>query len=157
VLDGLVRNYFSYVHPRAPLFSAAQFRQWSSKVYEKGPDDSIGTAICLVVWALGSLAAPSLLGSSDVAPLRSSSSSLLPDPSVQRHNQGERDRFTLLLFQPAMKIILHYTLWEFGPASLDICQALLLAASYFSHVGRLLHNARIVYLASRQLIRLIEE
>lgn len=158
VLDGLVRNYFAYVHPSAPLFSAAQFRQWSSKVYEQGPDDSIGTAICLIVWALGSLATPSPPGRNNVAPSRSSSSSSpSPDPSAQRHQQAERDRFALSLFQPAMKIILHHTLWEFGPASLDICQALLLAASYFSHVGRPLHNARMVHLASRKLIRLLEE
>lgn len=121
VLDGLVRNYFTYVHPSAPLFSASRFRQWSSKVYEQGPDDSIGTAICLVVWALGSLVAPSTQGG---APSRSSSCSSSPDPTVQRQSQNERDRFALSLFQPAMKIILRHTLWEFGPAALETSQAL---------------------------------
>ncbi|CAK7212158.1 hypothetical protein SEUCBS140593_001419 [Sporothrix eucalyptigena] len=156
MLDDLVRNYFAHVHPSAPLFSIAQFRQWNYVVCRQGSDDKIETAICLVVWALGSLVPPlqgSVTASSPPKPL----SSPVKQQQQQQQRQAERDRFALSLFQPALKIIIHHALWEFGPASLTTCQALLLAASYFSHIGRPLHNARMVYLASRLLIRVIED
>ncbi|CAK7228073.1 hypothetical protein SCUCBS95973_006757 [Sporothrix curviconia] len=125
-LDGLAQNYFALVHPSAPLFSTAQFRQWSVRVCDPDADEKIETAMCLVVWALGSLAAPPLV-SADKPPSLSPTS--LHSAAQEQQQPAELDRFALSLFQPALKIIIHHALWEFGAASLTICQALLLAAS----------------------------
>ena len=153
MLEKLAQSYFAHVHPAAPLFSIAQFRQWSSKVYEQDADKNIETAICLAVWTLGSLASPPPAGMDASLSLSPKSST----DAAQKEQIRGRESFALSLFQPAFKIIIHYALWEFDAAPLAICQALLLAASFFSHIGRPLHNARMVHMASRLLIRLIEE
>ncbi|OAA55349.1 c6 zinc finger domain containing protein [Niveomyces insectorum RCEF 264] len=164
-LDGLANTYFACVHPGAPLFTPAEFYRWSARLYKAGPDDSIETALCLIVWALGSLAAaaPSA-GSRDsgsrggtsptVAAAAASDSSATPATPAP---QGERDRMALALFQPALRIVVHHAVWAFGPARLATSQALLLAAAYFAHTGRPLHNARMVHLAGRNLMRLFDE
>ncbi|OAA63284.1 Zn(2)-C6 fungal-type DNA-binding domain protein [Niveomyces insectorum RCEF 264] len=141
MLNSLLRNYFAFVHPNAPLFSTAQFLQWSVAANPPGTSDTVETAICLVVWALGALSAPAV--------------GVAAAPTVLR--QSVRDALALSLFQPALKIILRHALWEFGPASLTTCRALLLAASYFSHTGRPLHSARMVLMASHHLLRLMED
>ncbi len=155
VLNRLVDNYFTYVHPNAPLFSIGQFRQWSTRFYEMGPADTIEMAICLTVWALGALVTPP---GEFTLPSVATAASRPPRTAeaAASAQQTERDHVALSLFQPALKIIMHHTVWDFRPPLLATCQTLLLAASYFSHIGRPLYNARMVYLASNQLLRLID-
>ncbi len=67
--------------------------------------------MCLCVYALGALS------------------------SAQSGHQKAPETLGLEYFQPALKMILREALWEFRP-SVSICQALLLASSYFAHLGR---------------------
>lgn len=60
------------------------------------------------------------------------------------------------LFQPALRLLLKWTVWGFQP-SLPICQALVLAASFFAHLGRPLHSWRMAYFASHNFIFLYEK
>ena len=136
-ISSLADNYFTVVHPNNPLFSKQSYRAWEAKIYENGPSESLESALCYCVWALGALVSK--------------------EPgSMSLEEQTERDSLALGYFQPALRLILCESIWAFK-SSLDICQALLLAASYFSHTGRPLHNAKMVYLAARHFFVLLEE
>jgi len=137
IINTLADNYFAVVHPNNPLFSNHSYRAWEATIYEKGPSESLESANCYCVWALGALV------SRDAG-------------ALSPNEQAERDNLALSFFQPALRLILYHSIWAFKP-SLEICQALLLAASYFSHTGRPLHNAKMVYLAARQFFVLLEE
>ncbi|EPE08662.1 zinc c6 finger domain protein [Ophiostoma piceae UAMH 11346] len=133
-IGNYVSAYFANVYPNTPLINIVQYAELSEGMFatDDGTESerSIQTAICLTIWALGALVSG-------------------------KTRDHERD--ALLYFQPAFIIIQHHALWEFGPPSLAVCQALLLAASYFAHVGRPLYNARMVYLAGRLLLKLHDQ
>lgn len=136
-IGSLAENYFAAVHPHNPLFSKQSYRGWEAIIYENGPSESLETAICYSVWALGALVSKE------------------PGP-ISLDEQAERDSLALTFFQPALRLTLYHSIWAFK-SSLVICQALLLVASYFSHTGRPLHNAKMVHLAARHFFVLLEE
>ncbi|TLD27212.1 hypothetical protein PspLS_04977 [Pyricularia sp. CBS 133598] len=135
--ESLSANYFARVHSTYPLFPEHDFIQWRTDVYDHGPAETPETAICLCVWALGAIAP----GDEEVP--------------LPLHVQAEKDQLALSLFQPALRLLLKWTVWGFQP-SLPICQALVLAASFFAHLGRPLHSWRMAYFASHNFIFLYE-
>jgi hypothetical protein len=137
-LDRLAANYFACVHPNYPLFTEQDFARWRSHVFEHGLSETPETAICLGVWALGAIAPGDL-----PVPL---------PPSIQ----DEKDRLGLTFFQPALRLVLRWSVWGFKP-NMTICQALLLAASYFAHLGRPLHSWKMVYFASLKFMFLFDK
>ncbi|CAJ2513711.1 Uu.00g018300.m01.CDS01 [Anthostomella pinea] len=131
ILDELVGSYFHHAHPHHPLFTLQNFKLWHTRLLEHQDVDDIGTAICLCVYSLGAVC------------------------SAQGESQKSSEALGLEYFQPALKIILKATVWGFRP-DLNTCQALLLAASYFAHLGRPLHSWRMAQFASRIFLNLVE-
>ncbi|KAI6268026.1 hypothetical protein MCOR27_005688 [Pyricularia oryzae] len=136
--ESLSANYFARVHSTYPLFTEHDFIQWRTDIYDHGPAETPETAICLCVWALGAIAP-----ADEEVPL-------------PLHIQAEKDQLAMSLFQPALRLLLKWTVWGFQP-SLPICQALVLAASFFAHLGRPLHSWRMAYFASHNFIFLYEK
>lgn len=134
VLDSLAQNYFSVVHPNFPLFTYHEFGGWHANLYKHGPGNTPETAICLCVYALGCLVLPG-------------------EEQVDVEVQAEKDQLALQFFHPAIRIILRHTVWGFRP-SMEICQALILASSYFAHLGRPLHSWKMAVYASQEFISL---
>ncbi|KAI1113443.1 hypothetical protein F5Y14DRAFT_441837 [Nemania sp. NC0429] len=130
-MDTLATSYFQYVHPHQPLFTPREFRSWQANLLEAQDLDGITTSICLCVYALGALS------------------------SAQHSNQKAPDTLGLEYFQPSLKIMMREMLWSFRPNILT-CQGLLLAASYFSHLGRPLHSSRMGHFASRLFLSILE-
>lgn len=110
-MSTLATCYFQLVHPHQPLFTPRMFESWQKTLLETQNPDSIVTAICLCVYSLGALLSP------------------------QHSHQKATETLGLEYFQPAFRIIIREVLWGFRPEILA-CQALLLAASYFAHLGR---------------------
>ncbi|KAI0888980.1 uncharacterized protein GGS22DRAFT_65574 [Annulohypoxylon maeteangense] len=130
-LDVLSENYFRNVHPHHPLFTPAMFKAWQDELIQEKGMEEIGTAICFCVYALGTICS---------------------------NTAGDYDNDEALgiqFFQPALRIILHKLVWEFRP-SINLCQALLLAASYFAHLGRPLHSWKMAQFSSRMFLGLLE-
>ncbi|KAI0117783.1 hypothetical protein GGR51DRAFT_555067 [Nemania sp. FL0031] len=115
-MDTLAAAYFQFAHPHQPLFTQRMFRSWQNMLLEAQNLDGITTSICLAVYALGALL------------------------SAQTSHQKAPETLGLEYFQPSLKILIREMLWEFRPNILT-CQALLLAASYFAHLGRPLDRA----------------
>lgn len=134
LLESLAQSYFSAVHPNFPLFTYQEFGGWHANLCKHGPENTSETAICLCVYALGWLATPG-------------------DDHFDVEVQTKKDQLSLQLFQPALRIILRHTVWGFRP-SMAICQALILASSYFAHLGRPLHSWKMATYASEKLISL---
>lgn len=132
VLNKLSDNYFLHVHPHHPLFSRNTFRIWQAKLLKKEPVEDAAAAICLCVYALGAITSPQ--ASAEMA-------------SDEVLGMG--------FFRPALAIVLHEYTWNFKP-DLAICQALLLAGSYFSHLGRPLHSWRMAFFASQRFLNFME-
>jgi hypothetical protein len=109
-VDALAASYFRNAHPHHPLFTPRTFRLWQTRLLEAQDPDNVSTSICLCVYALGALSGPN-------------------------KHQKAPESLGLEYFQPGLKIILRELLWGFRP-NVMTCQALLLAASYFAHLGR---------------------
>ncbi|KAH8880669.1 hypothetical protein GQ53DRAFT_533229 [Thozetella sp. PMI_491] len=137
VLETLARRYFANVHPHFPLFSPQSFHDWQADLFENGPQNTLETAICLGVYALGCLVS-------------------LDEATATPELQNDRDNLALQLFRPCLRIILNGSLWDFRPAVLT-CQALLLCSSYLAHMGRPLHSWRLVYQASTKFMTIQDQ
>lgn len=131
-LTKLSENYFRNVHPHHLLFSQSTFQLWQARLLKKEPMADAEIAICLCVYALGAITTP-----------------------VASTSNASDDVLGLGFFRPALAIVLHEYTWNFKP-DLAICQALLLAGSYFAHLGRPLHSWRMVYFASQRFLQSIE-
>ncbi|KAJ2996762.1 hypothetical protein NUW58_g865 [Xylaria curta] len=130
-LDTLATSYFQHVHPHQPLFTPRTFGAWQTRLLEAQDLDGVTTSICLCVYALGALC------------------------SAQGGHQKAPETLGLEYFQPALKIIIREVLWGFR-GNILTCQALLLASSYFAHLGRPLHSLRMGHFASRLVISILE-
>lgn len=137
LMEALTEDYFELVHPNNPFIGRKRFDVWKAQYYAQGPSDTIETAICSSVWALGAL----------VHKCRSFTS---------MEEQNKRDEMALKLFQPALRFIVSRSVWAFTP-TLELCQGLLLAATYFAHHGRVLHNSKMALIASRHFLQIIDE
>ncbi|KAI0840969.1 hypothetical protein F5Y06DRAFT_285680 [Hypoxylon sp. FL0890] len=130
-LDALSENYFQIVHPHHPLFTPSMFKSWQAQLIHEKDMEEIETSICFCVYALG---------------------------TVCSDNGGDYESDEALglhFFQPALRIMLHKLVWEFRPST-SLCQALLLAASYFAHLGRPLHSWKMAQFSSRIFLGLLE-
>ncbi|KAI1650721.1 uncharacterized protein F4817DRAFT_240361 [Daldinia loculata] len=130
-LNALAENYFRNVHPHHPLFTPNMFKSWQDQLIQERDMEDIGTSICFCVYALGTIS------------------------SDREGNYEDDEALGLQFFQPALRIMLHKLVWDFRPG-IGICQALLLAASYFAHLGRPLHSWRMAQFASRLFLNLVE-
>ncbi|KAH6659347.1 hypothetical protein BKA67DRAFT_11318 [Truncatella angustata] len=132
MLNKLSDSYFQNVHPHQPLFSASTFELLQSKLLKNERMADTEAAICLCVYALGAI---------------TTSAASIPGASSQVLGLG--------FFKPALAIILYEYTWNFK-SDLSVCQALLLAGSYFSHLGRPLQSWRMVFFASQRLLQNME-
>ncbi|KAI2637117.1 hypothetical protein GGS26DRAFT_471478 [Hypomontagnella submonticulosa] len=130
-LDALTENYFRNVHPHHPLFTPNMFKTWQDQLIQERDMEEIGTSICFCVYALGTVCLD------------------------QDGNYDNDEALGLHFFQPALRIMIHKLVWEFRP-SIGLCQALLLAASYFAHLGRPLHSWKMAQFSSRIFLNLVE-
>ncbi|KAI1386410.1 uncharacterized protein F4822DRAFT_315724 [Hypoxylon trugodes] len=130
-LDTLAENYFRNVHPHHPLFTPNMFKAWQARLIEEKDMEEIGTSICFCVYALGTIC------------------------SDEDGTYENDEALGLHFFQPALRIMLHKLVWEFRP-SICLCQALLLAASYFAHMGRPLHSWKMAQFSARIFLNLVE-
>lgn len=130
VLDNLAGNYFQHVHPHQPLFTQQSFHLWQDRLLQAQNTDEITAAICFCVYALGTVC-------------------------MLSEDTGGDEALGLEYFQPALRTILHHAIWSFRP-NIATCQALLLAASYFSHIGRPLQSWRMAHHGSRIFLTLVD-
>ncbi|KAI0022643.1 hypothetical protein F4780DRAFT_769580 [Xylariomycetidae sp. FL0641] len=129
-LDRLAEAYFQHAHPHHPLFTPQDLGVWQAKLLETQDVDDVTAATCFCAYALGTLCS-------------------------SQSNTKAPETLGLEYFQLAFKIIRRELLWGFRP-NIDLCQALLLAASYFSHLGRPLHSWRMAHFASRTFLSIVE-
>lgn len=128
LLQELADAYFKDVSPHLPLFSRQYYEILQNDLLENGPTQDIETAICLCMWALGCVASHSA------------------EAALPEHENETAEDLGLNFFQPALRIILSKSVWCFTP-NLRVCQALFLAGTYFSYLGRPLHSWRMIYTA----------
>ncbi|KAI2624201.1 hypothetical protein GGR54DRAFT_565777 [Hypoxylon sp. NC1633] len=127
----LTENYFRIVHPHHPLFTPNTFKSWQDELLEEKDLEEIGTSICFCVYALGTIC------------------------SGQERDYHNDEALGLHFFQPALRIMLHKLVWDFRP-TISLCQALLLAASYFAYLGRPLHSWKMEQFSARIFLNLVE-
>ncbi|KAI5868484.1 hypothetical protein GGS23DRAFT_33131 [Durotheca rogersii] len=130
-IDRLSDIYFLRVHPHHPLFTSSTFRSWQAGLLREKETNEIETAMCLCVYALGTIC------------------------SDQGGNHESEETLGLHFFQPALRIMLHKLVWDLKP-SITLCQALLLAASYFAHLGRPLQSWKMAQFSSRLFLNHLE-
>lgn len=125
--DYLVTEFFSEAYHCHPILDHDTFQGIYSRFLEIGIDSSIESALCLVVFALGSVASS---------------------------HQDSRDRAArpagMEYMQLAMPTLMSLSSWSF---SWDILlpQALVLASVYFAYIVRPLQSWRLIYSASTVL------
>lgn len=144
-LRGLADAYFREVSAHLPLFARQTYEALQDDLLRTpGPSRDVDAAVCLCVWALGCLASSSSSSS------HSSPASSLTETTAAAPEQD----LGLEFFAVALRILVSRTVWAFAP-SLRTCQALVLAATYFSYVGRPLHSYRMVQLAGQTFLDLV--
>ena len=124
VSDRLVDTFFSTAHHNHPILDRDEFNEIYSRFLETGPDSSIESALCMVAFALGEIAA-----------------SPPNPPNFSTSPPGMR------YMQHAMPTIIALSSWSFS-FSLLLPQALVLASVYFAYIVRPLQSWRLIYSAS---------
>ncbi|ORY65330.1 fungal-specific transcription factor domain-containing protein [Pseudomassariella vexata] len=130
-LGTLIQSYFRNAHPHHPLFTPSAFKTWQTKLNDKTAAEDIETAMSLCVCALGAISS---------------------HPAEEEKNDEVPGQD---FFNPALRIILHHYNWSFKP-NLRVCQALILASSYFAHLGRPLHSWRMGFYACQKFLHYME-
>lgn len=123
VTDYHVSVFFTVVHPSHPILDPDVFASVYDSFLERGADNSIESALCLVVIALGASAI-----SSDSPDIHSN------------HPPG------MQYMQAALPILMSLSEWTFE-WHIFLPQALVLASVYFAYIARPLHSWRLVYSA----------
>lgn len=121
--DELVDTFFSTAHHNHPVLDQYEFEQIYSQFWETGPDSSISSALCMVIFALGTVAR------ADADPDRFNTS----PPGMQ-------------YMQHAMPTLIALSSWSFT-YSLLLPQTLVLASIYFAYIVRPLQSWRLIYSA----------
>ncbi|KAJ5812660.1 Transcription factor [Penicillium riverlandense] len=120
----LVSNFFSSVHQNHPVLDPDEFQNIYTRFSDTGPDTSIESALCMVVLALGAVAAsPADSHIFDTAPAG------------------------MVYMQHAMQTLLYQASWSFS-FNLMLPQALVLASVYFAYIVRPLQSWRLIYSAT---------
>lgn len=135
-LRGLADAYFNEVSAHLPLLTRQTYESLKEGLLQNGPTQDVETAVCLCVWALGSLASHS----SKVA---------VPEDLVDPAQE-----LGLQFFSVALRIIVSNMIWAFTP-NLRTCQALVLAGTYFCYLGRPLHSYRMVHYAGQLFLEMV--
>lgn len=134
LLRKLSEAYFENVSPHLPLFTRQYYDVLLENFMDHGPKEDIESAICLCVCALGCISSPST--------------------TVPEHLIDHAEDLGLSFFQPALRVILSKTVWGFR-SSIQICQALVLAGTYFSYLGRPLHSWKMVHYAGQKFLQIV--
>ena len=129
-VNELVENYFALVNPQHPILDREEFIGSYKAVLDGSLQHDIDSALCLVILSLGTAACEQ--------PVASTTDWL---PGVQ-------------YFTPGLKILLILWPTSFG-TSVNLPQALYLAALYFSYLARPLLAWRFVHIASTNLQHLL--
>lgn len=122
--DSLVATFFSTAHTNHPILDEGSFRELYNVFLENGVDSSVESSLCLVVFALATVA---------TASPESSNFSTSP-PGME-------------YIQQAMPTLLSLSSWSFT-YSIVLAQALVLASVYFAYIVRPLQSWRLIYSAS---------
>lgn len=133
LLRKLADAYFDNVSPHLPLFTRQYYEVLLDGLSTNGPAEDIKSAICLCVCALGCVSSQ----------------------PTEEHLSGHHENLGLRFFQPALRIILSKTVWGFRP-SFEACQALVLAGTYFSYLGRPLHSWKMFHYAGNSFLDLVQ-
>lgn len=124
VADELVNTFFSSAHHNHPILDQSEFAEIYSQFWETGPNSSIESALCMVIFALGSVAVAN------------------PDSDRFRTSPPGME-----YMQHAMPTLISLSSWSFS-YSLLLPQALVLASVYFAYIVRPLQSWRLIYSAS---------
>lgn len=124
VTDYLVSGFFSGPYNCHPILDCATFQDIYSRFLEVGIDTSLESALCLVVFALGSAAL----------------SRQEPDDLAARPAGME-------YMQLAMPTLISLSSWSFA-WNILLPQALVLASVYFAYIVRPLQSWRLIYSVS---------
>jgi hypothetical protein len=124
VADELVATFFATGHQNHPILDRDEFQQVYTQFWETGPDSSIGSALCMVIFAIGTVAGAN------------------PDPNVFSNTPPG-----MQYMQYAMPTLISLSSWSFS-YSLLLPQALVLASIYFAYIVRPLQSWRLIYSAS---------
>ncbi|PWY94526.1 hypothetical protein BO94DRAFT_581917 [Aspergillus sclerotioniger CBS 115572] len=127
--DLLVKAFFNLVHPEIPMIDECDFRKLYRSVLEHGLQDNCDSALCLIVFALGS----AVTEHCDAA---------MPDPVFMV--PGSR------FLSPALQIVIRESLVSFN-LGLALPQALILASKYFGYLLRPLQSWKMIHLASTSI------
>ncbi|KAK8090706.1 hypothetical protein PG994_000211 [Apiospora phragmitis] len=113
--------------PTPTSLLSRRIRCLAEKCFQNVPGYDIEAAICLCVYALGTITV------------------------YASREEEDESSLGLQFFKPALQIILHIYTWSFQP-DLTILQALLLASTYFGYLGRPLHRGRMACFAARMFL-----
>lgn len=131
-LRELADAYFEKISSQLPLLTRQYYEDLQEKLFLRGLQRDLETAICLCVWALGCVACN----------------------AEAEDLTGLDVDLGLELFAIALKIITANLVSSFTP-SLQFCQALVLAALYFDSLGRPLHSWKMMHYAGQQFLQLV--
>ncbi|KAJ5951582.1 Transcription factor [Penicillium vulpinum] len=120
----LVSIFFASAHHDHPILDPGEFEEIFSQFLENGPDSSTTSALCMVVLALGAVAASP------------------PDAHAFLHSPPG-----MQYMQHAMPTLLSQSAWSFS-CSIVLPQALVLASVYFAYIVRPLQSWRLIYSAT---------
>ncbi|CAH0028426.1 unnamed protein product [Clonostachys rhizophaga] len=124
VADELVSQFFSSTHHNHPILDREEFQAVYMSFWDNGPDSSIGSALCMVIFALATVASSH--------PNTEQFSSSPPGMSFMQH---------------ALPTLIVQSSWSFS-SSLLLPQALVLASVYFAYIVRPLQSWRLIYSAT---------
>ena len=122
IADHLVATFFATAHINYPILDEASFRELYYVFLENGVDSSVESALCLVVFALATVAT-------------ASPESFSASPPGMEY------------LQHALPTLLSLSSWSFTH-SIVLAQALVLASVYFAYIVRPLQSWRLIYSAS---------
>lgn len=124
IADYLVATFFATVHANHPILDEGSFRELYHSFLDNGVDSSIESALCLVVFALSTVA--------NASPESGNFSTSPPG---------------MVYIQHAMPTLLSLSAWSFT-YSIVLTQALVLASVYFAYIVRPLQSWRLIHSAS---------
>lgn len=127
ITDQLVSVFFSIVHPNHPILDPKDFNASYESFLNTGFDYNLESILCMVVLALGAVAAAS------------------PDSEVFKTSPPGME-----YMQYAMPKLLSLSAWSFS-SNMLAAQALVLASVYFAYIVRPLQSWRLIYSASTLL------
>ena len=124
VTDYLVTAFFSTAHQNHPILDEGDFREVYDRFIDIGVDSSVESALCMVVFALGSVS--------------------IEDNDFQHWSERPPG---IEYMQQALPTLISLSSWSFS-YSILLPQALVLASIYFAYIVRPLQSWRLIYSAS---------